>query len=1099
MRVAYPILALGLGLFVCAPTVAQQDFPPDFPHLEFVQRLRDMNYTDQALEYLELLRSNKNLPKKIRASLPLELARIQLEQASQQQDGAIRNRLYNEAKKNLQAFLKVAGKSPDAAEANFELARIEVREADDELRAAKQLNDEKARKEALIRARKRLEQAGAQIKKAHDSIVQHLLFEESAKLSRAKLSSELEMALNLFRQMETYDAFDLTTVEKRTDLSERCLKQLQNLSIQDENNPICWVAKAWIIRVREARDEFNEGIEAYKKIRGLEGPAAEPGRRLANYFYLSLLNRKGANTPEERKEIIEVGETWRRRYSPFLNTPEGHGVLKILADTYRNLGTDLQKKNVVLGKQYLKQALDYYTLLSRTESDFSREARDWRIEILLKLNPGIAEANITSLDNFDDCYVRAQIVVRLLNKKVEKKAKPEEIKKDHEQIVKLLDRGLAFADSSVGTEDLVNARYMLMYSLMLLQRPLEAALHGEYLARNFPHSAFGGLAGAYALHAYGQVLDEQIRTYGANSAVVQIDMERMKELAHYLAEKFPNKVAGDTAHQQLGMLALQKQDFGTAANEFSRISPSYGNYNQVQMQLAYAAQQAAKNKVAPPKGKSWEDIASAALARIKAPDNPDNVDDLRYFIGAKVELLKVQYAKKQYDQMEALLKDLYARLDKVGKSPRAAELKAQLESQLNTFSFYAKYGKAFDLFNSNKPKRYQQVLQILDRPDPATKQPSVVQLIADNQRRNNELRKKREAPTQQIRTLTEQANREKEPLIQKLNAATDPNEKKAIEKRIQDITARYEKMMAPAREELAKLAAEEKKIMTLDPRLSHSILGMALSANLLTGNSKRATTILNILGSSGGFESTAAILTKLVADITRELDNMKESGDKAGYDAARKQIANFLAILAEQPFEKMSQTTIRFLALAYIGVEMYDEALALLDKVPEAAGKEQKFYHSVMVLKVRCHRLKKDFDKAEKLMKEIMATFGKSNLDALKEEIFLSMDQNLYGYSANKWKKLMEMVKAANRMDEYHACLYNYVYCVYKYASTSKSVKTEADKQNFIRRAANLIVAIEKNDKEMGGLRDKYMQLLEREPDLKKAYEELKKAEAAAK
>src|SRR5271170_7000293 len=95
---------LTLGLLFLAITPAQAE---DVPYMDLVKALRAKNYTDLALDYLNML--EKSGPAELKEFIPLERANIRLDQASNTLDAATRNNLYSQARTEFEGFAKAKG------------------------------------------------------------------------------------------------------------------------------------------------------------------------------------------------------------------------------------------------------------------------------------------------------------------------------------------------------------------------------------------------------------------------------------------------------------------------------------------------------------------------------------------------------------------------------------------------------------------------------------------------------------------------------------------------------------------------------------------------------------------------------------------------------------------------------------------------------------------------------------------------------------------------------------------------------------------------------------------------------------------------------
>jgi hypothetical protein len=110
--------------------------------------------------------------------------------------------------------------------------------------------------------------------------------------------------------------------------------------------------------------------------------------------------------------------------------------------------------------------------------------------------------------------------------------------------------------------------------------------------------------------------------------------------------------------------------------------------------------------------------------------------------------------------------------------------------------------------------------------------------------------------------------------------------------------------------------------------------------------------------------------------------------------------------------------------------------------------------------------------------------------DEEEQRIFAFEATRSWGAAANAWKKRCEEFGRAQHRQPairqaYQKALFRYILCTHQFA-------VEMLKPQYTKRAANVIVQLEKSDEEMGGLKNQYQELLKTEPGLMAAYGELK-------
>ena len=118
----------------------------------------------------------------------------------------------------------------------------------------------------------------------------------------------------------------------------------QKVMAKEENNPICWVARAWYGRCIRKNGDDAQARSEYDKIIEADSIAPE-AQRLARYFRLLVIREKPEGQ-EDDAYIIRAAKDWITDYSGYLKTPEGYGVRYLLAkstDSRRPTRTELQR------------------------------------------------------------------------------------------------------------------------------------------------------------------------------------------------------------------------------------------------------------------------------------------------------------------------------------------------------------------------------------------------------------------------------------------------------------------------------------------------------------------------------------------------------------------------------------------------------------------------------------------------------------------------------------------------------------------------------------------------------------------------------------
>src|SRR5262249_15216842 len=122
-------------------------------------------------------------------------------------------------------------------------------------------------------------------------------------------------------------------------------------------------------------------------------------------------------------------------------------------------------------------------------------------------------------------------------------------------MVEALNRGLDLADAKSSTEDVNQARLLLVYAYLALGDYYRAAVAGEELAHSQPKFGQAAMAGAYALSAYAQLVAKQEHT-GMAKEELEVERKRQRQLAQYIEQTWPTSQAADIARHVQGSMFL---------------------------------------------------------------------------------------------------------------------------------------------------------------------------------------------------------------------------------------------------------------------------------------------------------------------------------------------------------------------------------------------------------------------------------------------------------------------------------------------------------------------------------------------------------------
>ncbi|HMC66105.1 MAG TPA: hypothetical protein VKI65_14295, partial [Gemmataceae bacterium] len=677
------------------------------PHLELVHGLlRDRHSPDLALEYLEKL--TKNPPAGLAELLPFEMALVRLELAMQEPDLARRDVLYAQARGQFEAFLQKNAKHPLAAKANFEIARVIALLGKSQFARSRQQDSRAARETEAQKASALFVEAGAKLQAAITQLDAQLAKDPEPKtkesLERARLDAEFEQGINLLEQAQTE-----ADILKRGETVQKAIGVLKKLAAREESGSLGWIARAWIGRCYQ---EIDNNVAARKELNAViaqEGEVADASRRLARYFRLQLI-KDDPQIKNPHAELVKAADEWLKIYRRHHDSPEGCGVRWELANAYFTQAQKMPlagiKKDQLDAKArglYI-EAQKIFRSLEETENDFTERARNRKLRIMLILSATRVgekvEFNPAALKTFEEAHLWAQyegfqigeeekelaaVRSKLSKEELEKREKlmTGNRKRHLKNAVDSLHRALQLADAKVAARDIVDVRSMLAYAYLTQGNPFRAAVVGEDLARAYPKASRAASAAGYALQAYAQIVADDERA-GLADKEINADRERLRQLAQYMEQTWPDDASTNAARHQLAAFFLRDKKYPEAIAVLQRVNVGYPLWAHTRYQLASATLELLKEKdkakqLTDADRRALQDQAVATLRSVPEAPSDADPDTCQIYVLARLQLGGILYEAKQFDQVEAVGNELKKNFDKLQLGD---EIKAKLKPEV---------------------------------------------------------------------------------------------------------------------------------------------------------------------------------------------------------------------------------------------------------------------------------------------------------------------------------------------------------------------------------------------------------------------------------
>ncbi len=1070
-----------LATLVVPTTRLLADEPPD-KQIEFVRKLRAKGYADLALQYLDRLA--KNPPAGMANLLPLEYARTRVSLA-RQKEPTQRAALFAAARKDLEAFVKTQGATPEATQARVELARLSAYEGQALLSQAIRLqdDDEKASEQAARKAEAFFLLAGKELEAAAKALKDPL----------QQLEVNFERGKNFLDQAATHP---LNTARARlVGQAKDALEAVEKIALNDNQNPILHLTRAWLIKCYQEGDQPDKAASYVKGVLKEKVAEAAEGQRWAWNFRIRFLlqdkqltyavvplykknlflgidfpplaGSKLDNQAKLKRVQIEAKE-WLKLFAGYKNSPEGYGVRFALANAYLNEAQlieaeHLKKKGTKLGNPALlyKAAQEELASLAKSDNDYAEKAA--QLELSIRFQQMGEKTPVAKLKDFDECYLKARYEMFKLQQVGAKLAKGgadaakglEAERREHlKTAIAAFQRGLRLADPIKDAPQEIEARYGLAYLYQMDGDPYRAAVAGEYLARANPPTKRSATAAIYALQAYEQI---------ARATKQEGDRDRMRDLARYVIEEkriaWANEPVTAMASSLLAEAYIAEKNWIMALDLLGKVPPNDPAYVYRKAQYVLAASAARKASKDPKEQAAFETQMRAAVQQLPPLPADADVATAQMYMSA---LVYVEANLLSGEAFEFAVKN---------ETAQANEKYAQLE---------ALHGRLQDLYAKHSRKFPE------------------------------------EAQASFATALREIRNRARYGLAQTAYRAGN-----------------YDAVLAPKAtgeivEEVRKLGADGKAIKMSDYRAVGELLGLALRADVQKGKINEARAILDLLrrltgdGDEAG-DSAGNVLQTLIRELRSQLREYKDKKDTVRYDETVKNFSQFLDELTKELGAKSTPEQVAFLAGCYSSLERHAEAAKLFARLPEPKidpkkkdltkeeHKELQDYWLTQVNYGRSLRLAKQFPEARKVLSRILTTpHARGQFLAEKEDILMLEDQALYGTAVTRWSKykshptLQQALKTLETADAteqkrinelYYDAGYHYAYCMFMYGKTNKVPATQ---EKWINRAALEVVRLEAIPAAREAIGARLQELLRSEPLLMAEYTKMKQGKAPA-
>ncbi|MAT15186.1 MAG: hypothetical protein CMJ46_07955 [Planctomyces sp.] len=568
------LLCVGWGT-VRVPTLAAAEEP-----LRFLEGLREREYFDTALFYLEQQQQRTDLDPELADRLEYERAALLLDSASQIRNPTRRQERLDEAAAALARFVNEHPDHPQVGAANRELAKVHLNNARVALWEAESSGDEQERNDLRKTARAEINQAREIFRTALPQLTQEYgkfpphvdpeenetQYREKKQLEQSIINSRLELAKCTYEEAQSYPE---NSPEFREHLS-RAIDEFELLHFEFRSQTGGHYARLWQGKCYEELGELTKALGIYAEIMAQpqSSPAVERLQDLAEEFRLICLNH---SKQAQYELVIEEANYWlnqnrKRRYST-----AGIGILWQRAVAYEKLALNQpegsSRRNNL--RQALNDAEEVQRYPGRNKGKATQLAR--RLSQQLRGEESAPEDFASALDQAQQLMNQLQDIKADWDAaRAENAANLNEqqaIYEDHLARTRAaLEAAENLRDNSAEPAKLAQLFYYRAFIDYLTRNSYAAAVRAEYVAHRFApvDSEMAQRAALLATASFSQALSSS--TGAARAANIRM----MEKAANYALKVWPKSDMAANCCQLMGQALTEEKEYDQAAEWYFR-------------------------------------------------------------------------------------------------------------------------------------------------------------------------------------------------------------------------------------------------------------------------------------------------------------------------------------------------------------------------------------------------------------------------------------------------------------------------------------------------------------------------------------------------
>ena len=605
LRVSKPVSRF-LVLFFMLIAISTRSVRAEERYHDFLQGLRDRNYFDYAILYLDQLTRRPSLPDEFRQVIPYERAITLRENARQLRNPEKQFELLDQAMAYLEQFSKENPNHPRSGDANLDRAQILLQKAEVEIVQSKAPANKGSRSDFQRRGRELIRKARSVLKLAFDQhetafkIFPAYVDEqkdpqqhgERANIERGMLLESLSLAKCTYQEAQSYDASSREFKQFLNQAAEEFEKTHQKYRSQLGGLH----ARAWQGKCFDEQGDRQKALGIYNEL--LEHPGSDSGiQSLKAQTLLFKLNCLYSD--EDFQAIVDLTEEWLKKNSSESKSQVGLGIQWEQARATEALGD-----NRGLAKADQERFWRQARTIAQQISHFPGEYRDLSVAMTQRLQGKLGgkekkpEDFETASNQGRQAFDSAQESRKKLDSATKSELGNEELtrlKQDWtnslNEAARNFELAMTFANrrdtlKRVDSKEIASARLMLAYTSFYLRRNYEAAVLAEYVARTT-----AGDDDNVALDAAFMTMAAFVQAYNDNKSPPDQksdDMRLIVKAASQITSRWPESEKASEAFMVLGQMYKSAKRHLESADWFNKIPENDAKYPEAQLAAGQA-------------------------------------------------------------------------------------------------------------------------------------------------------------------------------------------------------------------------------------------------------------------------------------------------------------------------------------------------------------------------------------------------------------------------------------------------------------------------------------------------------------------------------